>query len=90
MAAANPDLESGLQSTRLVPGPPAFHSVDGFVVVPVRMGQRHLRPHRNCEFKHRHGTTSVGSIEQESDSYLSGADNFVFHGGSGLLLGPCA
>jgi hypothetical protein len=53
------------------------------------MGQRNLRSHWDRKFKHRHGTTRVGSIEQESDSYLPDADNFVFHGDSRVTIFPC-
>src|SRR5206468_9963614 len=66
----------------------ALNSVDGLVVLLVIMGQRHLRSDWDREFKHRHGTTRVGSLEQESDSYLPDADNFVFHGDSGLTILP--
>src|SRR5262249_731371 len=60
-------------------------SVDGLVVLLVRMWHRHLRANRNREFKHRQGTVRVGGFEQEFNSDLPDADNFGFHGFLELL-----
>ena len=45
----------------------------------VRMWQRHLRPDRDGEFKHRHGTVRVRGFEQKMYSYLPNLDNLTFH-----------
>src|SRR5580765_2594964 len=58
----------------------AFHTVDRFVVMLVRMWLRHLRAHRDGELKHRHRTVRFGSFEQEFNFDLPDADDFVFHG----------
>src|SRR6185369_15374268 len=43
------------------------------------MPQGHPGSSRSREFKHGNGTVRVGSFEQEMDSDLPNADDFVFH-----------
>src|SRR5439155_7907405 len=57
----------------------AFHSIDGLVVMLVRMWQGHLRPNRDGEFEHRHGTVRVSGFEQKLYSYLPNLDHLTFH-----------
>src|SRR5436190_916050 len=57
----------------------AFHSIDGLVVMLVRMWQRHLRPNRDGEFEHRHGTIRVGGFEQKTDFDLPNLNSLTFH-----------
>src|SRR5262245_26304350 len=59
-----------------------FHSVDAFIVMLVRMWQRHLGSYRNHEFKHGNGTVGVGRFEQEFDSDLPDLDGSFFHMGN--------
>ena len=57
----------------------AFNSVNGFIVMFVRMRQRNLGSNRNHKLKHGYGTVRVGSFKQELNSYLPDADDFVLH-----------
>jgi hypothetical protein len=45
------------------------------------MWQRHLRRHRDREFKHRQRTVRVGGLEQKTYAYLPNLDILAFHSG---------
>src|SRR5438874_3473992 len=62
-------------------GDHAFHAVDGFIVVLVRMGQGNLGSGGNGEFEHGEGTVGVGGFEEKIDCDLADADRVAFHVG---------
>src|SRR5207249_12234171 len=55
------------------------HSVYGFIVVLVRMGQRDFSSDRHGEFKQGYRTVRLGGLEQKANPDLPDADDFIFH-----------